>query len=334
MLIFDDVGRVEEQGLRKPGYRASSIVGCDDSLAKERLVKPLFHCSQGVAPFWERLGHFRRRHRGIFLEAEHNASLERCRIPSDDIRREEWFVAARSDPEEIDYRNPVFHRFTKPTIVGRFGITTHEGIVDSVVPLEDLAMDLSLVIVPDPTATSREHCCDREQIFCLARFENATLRVDERNALVLEHEPRTQLRCREMVAIQTETPNMVPRGQPQRCVTIGVRRPAAHGERCAVRVWRDRVVVASDGDECRPGRPSTEPAPFGPLPSSPLTSCSCRVPVIGRYRRYCSAIARSLWSRRGRCGSAAAGADKRTTTRDPTPRTCAGRRRRATGQRW
>ena len=79
----------------------------------------------------------------------------------------------------------------EPSIVGRVRVLPHEGVVNRLVPLEDLPMHLALVVVPDPAAGLREHGLDRQEEPHLLRLEDAPLRVNERNALAIENESRT-----------------------------------------------------------------------------------------------------------------------------------------------
>ena len=102
-------------------------------------------------------------------------------------------VAAGRDAEEIDDRYPVLERLAKPPVVGRVRVLAHEGVVDRLVALENLPMHLALVVVPDLAARLREDGLDRQQEPHLLRLEDAALRIDERDALAVEHEARLQL---------------------------------------------------------------------------------------------------------------------------------------------
>ena len=53
-------------------------------------------------------------------------------------------------------------------------------------------MHLALVVIPDLAARFRENGLDRQQKAHLLRLEDAALRIDERDALALEHKARLQ----------------------------------------------------------------------------------------------------------------------------------------------
>ena len=78
----------------------------------------------------------------------------------------------------------------KPSVVGGVRVLAHEGVVDRLVALKNLAMHITLVVVPDLTARLREHGLDRQQESHLLRLEDAALRIDERDALSVEHKTR------------------------------------------------------------------------------------------------------------------------------------------------
>jgi hypothetical protein len=99
-------------------------------------------------------------------------------------------VTAWCDAEEVDDRYPVLERLAEPPVIGRVGVPPHESVVDRLVTLENLPMHLALVIVPDLAARLRKHGLDRQQEAHLLRLEDASLRVDERDTLTVEDEPR------------------------------------------------------------------------------------------------------------------------------------------------
>ena len=59
-------------------------------------------------------------------------------------------------PEEISYRDSVFVCRSKPLVVGGVRVIPHKGVVDRVVAFEDLAVDVPLIVVPDPSARGEE----------------------------------------------------------------------------------------------------------------------------------------------------------------------------------
>jgi hypothetical protein len=72
-------------------------------------------------------------------------------------------------------------------------IGAHEGVIDDIITRVDLAVSLALIIIPDPSAPSREHRFDAQQVFHLPWFENPALRVDQWNALAPELKPAREI---------------------------------------------------------------------------------------------------------------------------------------------
>jgi hypothetical protein len=54
----------------------------------------------------------------------------------------------------------------------------HKSVIDDIIARVDLAMSLALIVVPDPSAPSREYGLDAQQVFHLPRLEDPALRVD------------------------------------------------------------------------------------------------------------------------------------------------------------
>src|SRR5450830_2189612 len=67
-------------------------------------------------------------------------------------------------------------RAAKPPVVSCVRVLTHEGIVNRLVALENLAMHLALVVIPDLAARLGKHSLDRQQEAHLLRLEDAALR--------------------------------------------------------------------------------------------------------------------------------------------------------------
>jgi hypothetical protein len=84
----------------------------------------------------------------------------------------------------------VLERLAKPAIIGRIWVPAHEGIVNRLVSVENLPMHLALVVIPDFAAWLRENSLYRKQEAHLLWLEDATLRIDERDAIALEHKAR------------------------------------------------------------------------------------------------------------------------------------------------
>ena len=88
--------------------------------------------------------------------AERDPRLQRLGVPPGNEGRQHGLIAAGRDAEEIDDRYLVLERLAKPSVVGRVRVLAHEGVVDRLVALENLAMHLALVVVPDLAARLRE----------------------------------------------------------------------------------------------------------------------------------------------------------------------------------
>ena len=73
----------------------------------------------------------------------------------------------------------------------------HECVIDDIITRVDLAMSFTLIVIPDPSAPSREYGLDAQQVCHLPRLEDPAPRVDQRNALAAELEP-----AREIAGIQ------------------------------------------------------------------------------------------------------------------------------------
>jgi hypothetical protein len=54
-------------------------------------------------------------------------------------------------------------------------------------------MSVALIVIPDPSAFSREHRFDAQQVFHLPWFEDPALRVNQGDALTAEIEPDRQI---------------------------------------------------------------------------------------------------------------------------------------------
>jgi hypothetical protein len=105
-------------------------------------------------------------------------------------------VATGRNAEEIDNRNLVLACLKQPLVVSGTGISTHKSVVDRFIPLENLPMHLTLVIVPNFATRLREHCFDRQQKAHLLWLEDAALGIDERNALALENKAGLEVNSR------------------------------------------------------------------------------------------------------------------------------------------
>jgi hypothetical protein len=85
------------------------------------------------------------------------------------------------------------HRVAKPSIVGSVRIAPHKSVVNDFVAVEDLSMYLPLIVTPNFTARPWTNGFYRKQVLHLARFEDAPLRIYERNSLTLVLETGGQM---------------------------------------------------------------------------------------------------------------------------------------------
>ena len=118
-------------------------------------------------------------------------------MPSHDERRNNRLIPTGRRAEDIDDRDLLLHRIQKPAVIRRVRISAHELVVDDIITRVDLAMSVTLIVIPDPSAPSREDSLDAQQVRHLPRLEDPALRVDQRNALAAELEP-----AREIAGIQ------------------------------------------------------------------------------------------------------------------------------------
>ena len=75
-----------------------------------------------------------------------------------------------------------------PRVIRRVWIGAHERVIHDIIAGIDLAVDLALVVIPDPSAPPREHRFDAQEVFHLPRLENPPLRVDQRKPVAAELE--------------------------------------------------------------------------------------------------------------------------------------------------
>src|SRR5439155_301995 len=118
--------------------------------------------------------------------SESKLNPQPLRVPAHDERRDDRLVAPRRGPEEIDNWDLLLHSFAEPAVIRRVWVRAHECVFDNIIARVDLPMGLALVVIPDPTALPWKDGSDRQQPGHLAGFEDAPLRIDERDALALE----------------------------------------------------------------------------------------------------------------------------------------------------
>jgi len=84
-------------------------------------------------------------------------------------------IAFNTFLEWLNDRDLPLHRIPKPAVIRRVRVGAHECIVDDIIARVDLAMSVALIVIPDPSAFSREHRFDAQQVFHLPWLENAAL---------------------------------------------------------------------------------------------------------------------------------------------------------------
>jgi hypothetical protein len=146
--------------------------------------------------------------------------LQPLAVPSEDEGGLNGLIAAGREAKEIDDRYSVLERFAKPSVVGGVRVLAHECVVDRLIAIEDLAVNLSLVIVPDPAAWLREHRLDGEQEPHLLRLENAALRIDQRDPLAVKDKTRSQVRRGQVIVHLAEPSNLLERRHAHKNITI------------------------------------------------------------------------------------------------------------------
>jgi hypothetical protein len=114
-------------------------------------------------------------------------------VPSHDERRNDRLIPTRRRAQEIDDRDLLPHRIQKPAVIRRVRISAHELVVDDIITRVDLAMSVALIVIPDPSAPSREHRFDAQQVFHLPGLEDPVLRIHEGNALAVEFKPTREV---------------------------------------------------------------------------------------------------------------------------------------------
>jgi hypothetical protein len=64
---------------------------------------------------------------------------------------------------------------------------------DDIITCVDLLVDLALIVIPDPSALSREHRLDAQKVFHLPGLEDPALWIDQRNAFTAEFEAEREI---------------------------------------------------------------------------------------------------------------------------------------------
>jgi hypothetical protein len=114
-------------------------------------------------------------------------------VPACDKCRDDGLIPTGRSAEEIDDRDLALHRIQEPAVIRRVQVTAHELVFDDIITRVDLAMGLALIIIPDPSASSRKHGLNAQQVRYLLRLENPAPRVDQRNAVAAELEAAQEI---------------------------------------------------------------------------------------------------------------------------------------------
>ena len=99
-------------------------------------------------------------------------------MPLDDESRDDGLIPTGRSAEEIDDRDLLSHGVEEPAVIRRVRVGAHECVIDDIITGIDLLVDLTLVVIPNPSAPSREHRLDAQQVCHLPRLKNSTLRID------------------------------------------------------------------------------------------------------------------------------------------------------------
>jgi hypothetical protein len=62
----------------------------------------------------------------------------------------------------------------EPAVIRRVRVGAHECVIDDIITGIDLLVDLTLIVVPNPSALSWEHRLDAQKVFHLPWPENPT----------------------------------------------------------------------------------------------------------------------------------------------------------------
>jgi hypothetical protein len=215
VLIFDDMSGVEKHGLGEPGQSTSASVGANNSFSKGRLMETLFDGSQRVSTL-----NFRRGWRlvGLAWQTERNAGALRGPIPSPDEGWKDGLLASRRDSEKVDDWDLILEGLSKPTIICRVRIVAHESVVHHLIAVENLAVDITLVIIPHAVACLRKDRVDRQQESHLRRLEDSAPWIDQRVSLAVDNKAFTKLLGSQMVVDFAESSYPLECGRAQKSV--------------------------------------------------------------------------------------------------------------------
>ena len=110
--------------------------------------------------------------------------------------------------------------FAKPSVVRRIGVPAHKRVVNRLVALKNLAVNVTLIVVPDIAPRFWEYGFDRQKVSHLLRLEDPALRIDQRDALVVKHEARLKLGRGQAIVDFAEPTDVPESGHAHESVTI------------------------------------------------------------------------------------------------------------------
>jgi hypothetical protein len=114
-------------------------------------------------------------------------------MPADDECRDDGLITTGRSAEEIDHRDLSLHRIPEPAVIRRVRVGAHERVIHDIIARVDLAMDLALIVIPNPSPPSGEHGLDAQKVFHLPGLEDPALRVDQRNSVAAELKPACEI---------------------------------------------------------------------------------------------------------------------------------------------
>ncbi len=121
-------------------------------------MQTLFDGAEGVSPL---NGALRWGQTLLIGNTEGNPRFQGPRIPSHYERWQQCLIEPGGNAQEINDWDPVLIRLTKPSIISRIRILTHECVVNRFVAGIDLTVNFSLVVLPDLAAGFWENGPDR-----------------------------------------------------------------------------------------------------------------------------------------------------------------------------
>src|SRR5436190_23559979 len=90
-----------------------------------------------------------------YWNTEGELSFQFCTRPIHDVSWPHERIPLWCDTQEVQHWDFCILRFAKPSIVGRIGIGSHEGVINQLVPALNLRLHLPLVVVPAASAANR-----------------------------------------------------------------------------------------------------------------------------------------------------------------------------------